>query len=226
MIGERHAAQLREPSWQRTLQSLSLCLFRFAASRSPVRVSMELRALSLSGNGNRTCRFAKREVEIRTRIRYPRPNYPGGSRARLQGLVAAALLHQRLDLRPLLVPSPLHSIYYSYFRHRACFRSPWKILILVCYSFAPDLILYLLHLYLHNPISRCDLGHVTYTVQRHMLEAFSPALEMAQSYADRNICRGYVLSGRTLGCRPTPPEDFGAEEVQLRRGIQLPSKLV
>jgi len=57
------------------------------------------------------------------------------------------------------------SIYYFISVTTHAFVGP-KMLFLVCYSLALDLILYLPHLYLHKPTHQCDRSYVLY---RHML---------------------------------------------------------
>ena len=169
MIGEKRAAQSREPSWQRIFQSLSPYSFRFVTSRSPSQTARELMTTASPGNGKRTHRSPKREMEVWTRPCHHRPNYPSGSRARFKGLVATALLPQRIDPQGLICFNffpPFGSIFLIPSSRVPSF-APVNAIIRMLPWLALDLILYLPHLYSHNPIRRCDIGHVTYIVQKY-----------------------------------------------------------
>lgn len=65
-------------------------------------------------------------MEVWPRLYHHRPDHPGGSGARFEGIMAAALLHQRLDLHLLHFRPSLQPDLLFYFRCDACFRPSQK----------------------------------------------------------------------------------------------------
>ena len=53
-------------------------------------------------------------MEIWPRLYHPRPDYPRGSRARFEGIMAAALLHQRIEFLFRPPPPAFNKIYYFF----------------------------------------------------------------------------------------------------------------
>ena len=162
MIGERRVAPSREQSWQPTFQSPSAYSFRYVTVLvSPARVSGELRVLvkRFPGNGERSYRSAMREVETRRRPHHHRSNYTGGPRACFEGIMAATLLRQPLDVRqpPSVLPSTWSAILFL--------SPPTLSLARKCYCMlqsctGPNFVLP--HLYPHNPAHQRGRSYILY----------------------------------------------------------------
>lgn len=118
-------------------------------------------------------------MEIWPGLYHRRPDYPGGPRARFERIMAAALLHQHLDIH--CSPSARFQLGFLFlFPPRRMLSPPsLKCYSSYVYSLALDLILYLPHLYSHNPLAGV-IGRVTYIV--HTILQFSPPFkhEMTQ----------------------------------------------
>jgi hypothetical protein len=208
MIGERLAAQSRGQNWQRTFQSPSVYLFRCVPFPSLSRVTKGLKVLRiLPGNGERACRSAQREWRL------------GAGHITVDQITLVALEHVSkgswqphfyVNVRSspaLYVPPSFHSIYYFIPVTTHAFVR-LKMLFLVCYSPTLDLILYLPHLYLHNPTHQCDRSYILY---RHTLRTPGPVpsperLDDSKQLSSERPLWGFLLfgSGRRAFSRRRP----------------------
>lgn len=108
------------------------------------------------------------------------------------------------------LPVPFHPAYYFIsVITRACFRSS-EMLFPVCYSLALDLIVYLPHLYSHNPQPTSVIGHIYCT---GICLGFTPrrAITATGIKPSWKIDGNFTALTWATGFQSTPPERSGAE---------------